>query len=587
MQLHRDVFVALATIAWADGEVKPSEADALLAAARVCGIAGADLDAIVQALRVRAPLAKLDGLELDADARAFVYAIAVWLTKVDGNVADAELESVAEIAGQLHISEEERLHALSVRLLPGSGEADLQELARRIGEARRVVAEDAELPPGSTGWPLVGETLALVKQPFAFVHERMQKHGRVFRTHVMNRDTVVIAGCDAAELWLDRDRLMRDGAMFEHVFGLFAGYSLPSLDGDAHRVRKAQVMAAFGRDALESYLPSLQDAVESALSRWAAERDHARKPWIEELRRLAIEGIARNMLGIGRGPELDQLVADYEHVTAGFAAVPVAVPGSALRRAQQARDRLLTFLRARIRECRASPTDDGCSRMLAARGPDGSTLDDEAATLELYHVFLAGYIVFAQLTGIVTRLGAALETRGELQRELEEAPPELSLAQLSALPLLDRIVSETKRITPMLPMVFARAKTTFVWKGYRIPEGWVVAFALREHHMLEDVWPKPERFDPDRFLDEAVRARHPQAFAPQGPGPLTGHKCAGFDYATLFMKVFTVALVRGYRWNVPPQELDYDWRRLPPEPQSGLLIELQAYGSAAADVTVR
>lgn len=584
MQLHRDVFVALATIAWADGEVKPPEADALLAAARVCGLAGADLDAVVAALRERKPLGTLAGLQLDADARAFVYAIAVWLTKVDGSVVDEELESVAKIAEQLNISEQERLLAMSVRLLPGSGEADLLELARRIATPRTPSVEDAELPPGHTGWPLVGETLALVKNPFAFVSERVARFGRVFRTNVMSRDTIVIAGPEAAELWLDGDRLARDGGMFEHVFGLFGGYSLPSLDGAAHRTRKAQVMAAFGRSALESYLPAVRDAVAAALARFHAKPGQA---WIPDLRALAIEGIARNMLGIGRGPELDRLVADYEIVTTGFGAVPVAVPGSTLYRANQAKDRLLAFLRARIRECRAAPTDDGCSRMLAAVAPDGSTLDDDAATLELYHIFLAGYIVFAELAGVVMRLGDALETRGELQRELDAAPRRPSFVELESLPLLGRVVDETKRITPMLPLQFARAKQTFVWQGHRIPEGWVVCFALREHHVLPDVWPMPERFDPDRFLDAAVRARHPHAFAPQGPGPLTGHKCAGYDYATLFMKLFAFELIRGYRWSVPMQDLAYDWRRLPPEPKSGLHVDLERYGTAAADISVR
>jgi retinoid hydroxylase len=579
MQLHSDVFVALATIAWADGEVKPSEADALLAAARVCGVHGAELDAVATALRVRAELGTLAGLRLDPDARAFVYAIALWLAKVDGSVVDAERESVAHIAEQLGISEHERLLARSVRLLPGSGEADLHELARRIGEGLETAADgEAPLPPGTAGWPLVGETLALVKQPFAFVAERMARHGTVFRTHVMSRNTVVIAGVDAAELWLDRERLIRDGAMFDHMFGLFAGYSLPSLDGDAHRMRKALVMSAFGRQALESYLPALQRVVEAALARWTGQPG---LDWIPELRVLAIEGIARNMLGMGRGPELDQLVADYETVTGGFAAIPIALPGTALYRANAARDRLLAFLRARIIECRAAPTRDGCSRMLTATAPDGSKLDDDAATLELYHVFLAGYIVFAQLAGVVMRLGDALESRGTLLHELAHAPAELGLAELDALPVLDRVVSETKRITPMLPLVFARAKATFVWKGHTIPAGWVVCFALREHHMLDELWPVPERFDPDRFGEAAVRARHPHAFAPQGPGPIEGHKCAGLDYATVFMKCFTVALMRGYRWKLPEQPREYDWRRLPPEPDGGLQVELDRHGTSA------
>jgi hypothetical protein len=51
--------------------------------------------------------------------------------------------------------------------------------------------------------------------------------------------------------------------------------------------------------------------------------------------------------------------------------------------------------------------------------------------------------------------------------------------------------------------------------------------------------------------------------------------------------VFACELMRTYRWNVPPQDLDYDFRRLPPEPKGGLVVELERYGTQAADITVR
>lgn len=165
-------------------------------------------------------------------------------------------------------------------------------LAFEVGDMQ---ASDLPLPPGDTGLPLVGETLSFVRNPFAWVDERVARFGRVFRSSVLGRDIIVIAGPEGNELWIDQDKLARDGAMFDHVFGLFGGYSLPTLDGSVHRRRKEQVMAGFGRAALESYMPGLQETIEQFLAKWEGMGELR---WIDELRRLAIAGIARNMLGL-------------------------------------------------------------------------------------------------------------------------------------------------------------------------------------------------------------------------------------------------------------------------------------------------
>ena len=81
----------------------------------------------------------------------------------------------------------------------------------------------------------------------------------------------------------------------------------------------------------------------------------------------------------------------------------------------------------------------------------------------------------------------------------------------------------------------------------------------------------PETFDPDRFSPErAEDKRHEHAFAPQGAGPASGHRCPGLDFATYFMAVFAVVLVRGFTWQLPAQSFELDFSKTPPEPKEGL-----------------
>jgi cytochrome P450 len=140
-----------------------------------------------------------------------------------------------------------------------------------------------------------------------------------------------------------------------------------------------------------------------------------------------------------------------------------------------------------------------------------------------------------------------------------------------SMPYLMQVVNEVKRLCPIVPAVFGKSKEAFVFDGVTIPAGWMVLFALRPSHVAQSVFSDPERFDPDRFSPErAEDKRHEHAFVPQGAGPATGHRCPGLDYATYFMEVFAIVLLRGYTWQLAPQSFDVDWSKTPPDVKDGL-----------------
>lgn len=185
--------------------------------------------------------------------------------------------------------------------------------------------------------------------------------------------------------------------------------------------------------------------------------------------------------------------------------------------------------------------------------------------------------MFAELSSLLVTLDARPELRAALVAEIRERAPsgKLSIRQLASMPGLNRVVQETKRTAPVVPLVFGSAKKTFVLGGYRIEEGTMLYWAPFEHHQDAKVYPKPKAFDPERFAkDRAENGRHPFAFAPQGMGPSTGHKCPGLDYATLFMQVFATVLLRDYVHALPEQNLSLDPSLIPPEPRDKLRVKL-------------
>ncbi len=438
------------------------------------------------------------------------------------------------------------------------------------------------LPPGTNGLPLVGETLSFAKNGFGFVTDRLEKHGgNVFRSSVLGRKTAVIAGTAACEALLDGDKLQREDAMPPHVQELFGGRSLPTLDGTVHHARKQLVLAGFGRAALESYLPSMQAAIEEALAEWSK---HDEVVGLEECQKLALGLICRNVLGIDDPARLASVMADYEYLRSGFAGLPIPLPGTAYSKALKARDRLLTFFRGAIAEHREKLPDDGLTRMIRAKTDDGTTFGDDELVLEVHHVIVAGFIIFAEFVRTILELvknpAVAERAKAEVTKLAPSGP--LTLGKLASLTYVNAVVQEVKRLTPILPALFAKAKTTFEFEGHTIPEGWMVLFALRAINTDPESFVDPEKFDPERFAPgRAEHEKHPHAFVPHGPGPASGHKCPGTDYATYAMQTFVVALLRGYDFELPEQALDYDWAVTPPQPKGKLRLRLKSTTNTA------
>jgi len=423
----------------------------------------------------------------------------------------------------------------------------------------------SKLPPGRSGLPLLGETLPFAANPFRFLDERLAKYGRVFRTNVLGRKTVVVAGPEAAARFIDGSVVMREGSMPPHVQELFGGRSLPLLDGDAHAARKSVVLQAFTREAMAAYVPIMQSAIER---HFAALSGAGEIRWLDEMKRLAIEVICSTFFGLQPGEEMERLRGDYDVLTRGFATLPINLPGTPYRKALKARDRILTVLKRIVRERRATPTDDGLSRILNAGG-----VGDDDLALELHHIVVAGFIVYGELVAIVRQLTEHPDVRERLQNE------SLSLQSHDLL----QFVNEVKRLTPIVPVVFGKTRKAFEFDGVAVPEGWMVLWAVTPSHIAHGVYDDAQRFDPDRFSPaRAEDRRHEHAFAPQGAGPITGHRCPGLDFATVFMAIFTMVLLRGYTWELPPQRFDYDWSKVPPEVKDGLRARVTARAHVAA-----
>jgi uncharacterized membrane protein YebE (DUF533 family) len=136
IKLNRDIFLALAAIGWADGRLDPDEADAIVRAAVEAGLELDAIEEIEKATSERVDLGAIDRSEMSKEDRLFVYAIACWIARLDGQVTEEESGALTGLAERLGIPERTRAAAESIArdIAELPARYDLLKLRATIGE---------------------------------------------------------------------------------------------------------------------------------------------------------------------------------------------------------------------------------------------------------------------------------------------------------------------------------------------------------------------------------------------------------------------------------------------------------------------
>ncbi len=110
-RLGRDVYIALAAIGWADGNLDQDEADAIVRTAVEEGLDIEEISEIEAATKSPVDIGEIDRRGLSKEDRLFVYAVASWMTRLDGKVDEAETTALNKLGEALKIPEKPRWHA--------------------------------------------------------------------------------------------------------------------------------------------------------------------------------------------------------------------------------------------------------------------------------------------------------------------------------------------------------------------------------------------------------------------------------------------------------------------------------------------
>lgn len=136
---------------------------------------------------------------------------------------------------------------------------------------------------------------------------------------------------------------------------------------------------------------------------------------------------------------------------------------------------------------------------------------------------------------------------------------EITFNDINTMIYLDAVSKETMRKYPITAVISRQASSTYTFRNSQltVPKGQIVNISVSGIHFDPEIYPKPEIFDPERFIGEAARFRNSMHYLAFGHGL---RNCIGERFGILQFKMGLITLLRNYKFDVcekTPAKLKY------------------------------
>ncbi|KAJ4434866.1 hypothetical protein ANN_23437 [Periplaneta americana] len=139
--------------------------------------------------------------------------------------------------------------------------------------------------------------------------------------------------------------------------------------------------------------------------------------------------------------------------------------------------------------------------------------------------------------------------RQEIDEILNQHDGKITYEAVQQMGYLDKVVSETLRKYPPLPMLNRECTQSYQVPGTDIVlnKGDLTVIPVLGLHHDPKYYPNPEKFDPERFSEEEKAKRHHYVYLPFGEGPRI---CIGMRFGLMQTKVGLISLLSKYEFSV-------------------------------------
>ncbi|XP_024520594.1 abscisic acid 8'-hydroxylase 1-like [Selaginella moellendorffii] len=382
----------------------------------------------------------------------------------------------------------------------------------------RLPFKGLKVPPGSLGVPFVGENISLKVHQHDFYVYRMQRYGRVFKTHLFGHPSIVITTPEAAKFVLvDQAACFRQRGLpiVEKLLGeSFFGYQNHKLH---HRLRKLMHRPLLP-ETLPSSIPLIEELALMVMRTWEGRSINA----LDEAKQLVANQHTRNKLPQGsKGTENERRTEQ-----------PQVCIQDSRKKACALIDKIISWRRLERR-----PPSDILGILMDVEDEDGTKLSSKDIHDNILTLLFAGHdTVAAALTWMLKNL----MDHPKLLEDVTVVKETLRVANLTDFSYRE-IVEDVEyggltEYYPSTNITFTRFCLSF--PGFIFPKGWRLLVAHWVFHLSPEYHPNPEEFDTSRC--EHCGAPDGSDFAPihipkaglpinvrRSPDPLTFKKVVG------------------------------------------------------------
>lgn len=257
---------------------------------------------------------------------------------------------------------------------------------------------------------------------------------------------------------------------------------------------------------------------------------------------------------------------------------PVFVVGEHGRKLRKAIALLDEQVQRMIESHRKNPhSNDVMSRLLSARDEDGEAMSDRQVRDEVLTLFVAGHETTATaLAWTVHCLVKNPDVYRDVQREVDALAGDPTYEDLPKLGLTLRVFKESMRLYPPVYLIARQCTVPTTLDGVSLARDTLALTSTYSLHRRADLWPDPERFDPDRFLPKAEAKRHRLAWLPFGAGPRV---CIGNGFALMEGQLLLAKMLRHASFEPTLDEVPLGSATLRPAHNMPMRIRLRTLAS--------
>lgn len=434
------------------------------------------------------------------------------------------------------------------------------------------------LPPGPRA-PRLYQTLRWMRSPNAFAEDCARRFGDAFTLRLLHFGPFVFFHDPevARRIFAESEAFLTGEA--NNILEPFLGSSsLLLIDGERHRRGRAILTPPFQGERMRLYGPAILARTREALTGLA---DGARFTAHPLCQRISLLIILEAVFGLTEPARRDRFAAEIENLLNrdfGLASMFIPAlqrdlgpltPWRAFKRQLARVDALIRDEVARRRGA-AARGEDILGRLLSVSGED-SFSDDELRD-QLLTLLLAGHETTASALAFALHwVHADPAVLARLRAELAAAAVLDDPEAIAALPFLDAVCKETLRLIPIVNLIARKPRVSIELGGFQFEPGDLLAVSVHLVHRRPEIYPEPEVFRPERFLE---RRFAPHEFLPFGGG---NRRCIGASFALYEMKLVLAAILAAFELELGrPGPLAVERRSVTMAPKYGVPLRITA-----------